>query len=383
MNIPRTCTRSLAPGVLALLGVALLLAPLPPDGTAVAAAAAAHAQPPGVSRAAPSSVAPAAAAPAAATPAAAAASAPAAGTASPDAAGTPGASPAPATAAGISDNDDDDRDDRDEVNIGGDSVLSRGENADEVVAVFGSATSEGTVSQDVVAVFGDARMTGTAGGSVVAVLGDVYVDGEVDQDVVSVLGHIELGPHARINGQVVNVFGSLHRDPAAVISGGVHRVFPGILHDGFAPGLRAWLHEGVLFGRPLALGSGLSWAWYTALAFLALYLLVAVLFRDAVDHCVATLSLHPGPAVMTALLAMLITPLAMFLLFATLIGIPAIPILACALFAAGILGKVVALAWLGRRVAGLAHAVPAHPALAVLLGGIVTLAAYLVPLLGF
>ena len=88
------------------------------------------------------------------------------------------------------------------VNIGHDSNLPSGQQADSVVSVFGSSTSDGEAG-DVVSVFGDTRVTGEVRDSAVAVLGSTYIDGKVDGDAVAVLGDMELGPHAEIGGNVV------------------------------------------------------------------------------------------------------------------------------------------------------------------------------------
>ncbi len=67
-----------------------------------------------------------------------------------------------------------------------------------------------------------------------------------------------------------------------------------------------------------------------------------------------------------------------------MIGIPVIPIFLVTLFAAGIFGKVAVLGWIGGRCLGKRPGqTPLHPALAVLLGGVVVMLAYLVPVLGF
>jgi uncharacterized RDD family membrane protein YckC len=72
------------------------------------------------------------------------------------------------------------------------------------------------------------------------------------------------------------------------------------------------------------------------------------------------------------------------LLFVTVIGIAAVPFVVFALFCAGLFGKAVMLAWLGGRVTGKQGVGPmSHPAVAVLIGGVLVLALYLVPVLGF
>ena len=267
------------------------------------------------------------------------------------------------------------------VNIGHDSHLPRGQQADSIVSIFGSATSEGD-SADVVSILGDTRITGEARGNAVAVFGNTYVDGRTDGDVVAVLGNVELGPHAEIGGNVVAVGGTLQRDPAAMVHGNVQNIFAGDFGD--VSWLRTWIHHCLLFGRPLALAPGLGWAWGVAFAFLALYAALALLFRDGLTRCVQTFEAQPGQTVLAALIAMLLTPVLVTLLFVTVIGIAAVPFVLFGLFCAGLFGKAVMLAWLGGRVTGRHREGPmSHPVVCVLIGGVVVLALYLVPVLGF
>jgi uncharacterized RDD family membrane protein YckC len=267
------------------------------------------------------------------------------------------------------------------VNLGHDSTLPRGETADSVVSIFGSSTSDGEAGE-VVSIFGDTRVTGDVSDGTVSVLGNTYIDGKVDGDVVAVLGSMELGPHAQIDGSVVVVGGNLQRDPAAIIHGDVQHVLSGDF--GNVGWLRSWVRHCLLYGRPLALAPGLGWAWSLALACLALYAVLALLFREGVTRCVQTFETQPGQSVLAALIAMLLTPILVVLLFVTVIGIPAVPFVLVALFCAGLFGKAVMLAWLGRRVTGSRGEGPmSHPVFAVLIGGVLVLGLYLVPVLGF
>ncbi len=267
------------------------------------------------------------------------------------------------------------------VNLGHDSTLPRGETADSVVSIFGSSTSDGEAGE-VVSIFGDTRVTGDVSDGTVSVLGNTYIDSKVDGDVVAVLGSMELGPHAQIDGSVVVVGGNLQRDPAAIIHGDVQHVFSGDF--GSVGWLRSWVRHCLLYGRPLALAPGLGWAWSLALACLALYAVLALLFREGITRCVQTFEAQPGQSVLAALIAMLLTPILVVLLFVTVIGIPAVPFVLVALFCAGLFGKAVMLAWLGRRVTGSRGAGPmSHPVFAVLIGGVLVLGLYLVPVVGF
>ena len=268
------------------------------------------------------------------------------------------------------------------VSVGHDAALASGEKALSVVAVFGSASSAGEVSEQVVAVLGDTHVTGPVGDGVVSVLGNSYVNSVVGGDVVAVLGDIELGPEAKVKGQVVVVGGTLKRDPAAVVDQGVEKILGGnfVRFDWLHP----WIKHCLLYGRPLAIAPGLGWAWGLALGFLALYVLLAFLFQSAIERCVETLETQPGRSILTAVLTVLITPVLFILLCITVIGVAVVPFLALGLFCASLFGKATVLAWLGKRFTRLFGDSPlAHSAVAVLIGGVIVLALYLVPILGF
>jgi uncharacterized RDD family membrane protein YckC len=274
-------------------------------------------------------------------------------------------------------------DDGQMVNIGHGSHLLSGQHADSVVSIFGSSTSEGEAN-DVVSVMGNTRVTGPVSDSAVAVLGNAYVDSKVDGDVVAVLGNVELGPNAEVGGDVVSVLGLVRRDPAAVVHGAVNRVFS-VDMGGFEGmnWLEIWITKCFFYARPLALVSGLGWAWTIALLFLAFYAGLALLFRSGVDQCVHTLETQPGHTALAALLAMLLTPVLIVLLCITVIGIAAVPFVVIALFCASLFGKAVMLAWLGGRVTNRRPGPVGHPAVAVLIGGAIALVLYIVPVLGF
>jgi uncharacterized RDD family membrane protein YckC len=267
------------------------------------------------------------------------------------------------------------------VNIGHDSYLASGEKADTVVSVFGSSSSDGEAS-DVVSILGDTRITGQVNDSAVAVLGNTYIDGKVDGDTVTVLGDLQLGPHAEIGGDVVVVGGSLKRDPAAIIHGAVQNVFGGSF--GSLEWVHSWVRHCLLYGRPLAFAPGLGWAWGLALGCLALYVGLALLFREGLSRCVHTFESQPGRTVLAALCAALLTPVLLVLLCVTVIGIAAVPFVIIGLICVGLFGKAVMLAWLGGRIMNRpGTGAASHPAIAVLIGGALVLILYVVPVLGF
>ena len=268
------------------------------------------------------------------------------------------------------------------VSVGHDSTLAAGERADVVVSILGASISAGEVSDVVVSVLGSTRVTGPVGNAAVAVMGNTYVNSKVNGDVVAVLGNVELGPNADVGGQVTAVAGTVTRDPDAAVRGGVRSV--GLPWVPSLTWLRPWIENCLFYGRPLAFAPGLGWAWTIALVSLALYVLGALLFPAGVDRCVRTFEEYPGHSILTAVLTIVATPVAMVLLTITVIGILAIPFLGIALLAAESFGKLAMLAWIGRRVTKPATAgVTSHVAFAVLIGGLIVTALYVVPVLGF
>jgi len=269
------------------------------------------------------------------------------------------------------------------VSIDHGAKLPAGESAQQVVSVFGSTVVDGDVSGSAVSVLGDVHVNGTTGENAVAVVGGAYINGRVSGDVIVVLGNVTLGPQAVVGGQIAEIFGTLHRSPTAIVQGGVH-VLPGIFAN--AQGLHSWIGQCLLYGRPLAPSLAVSWAWWAALATLAFYVLIAALFREGVQHCVATLQMNPGLSILAALIAVLIAPIVLIALVITIIGIAAIPLFWIALLCAGVFGRVVAIAWLGSRCLSVFKAetgLVAQTVLEVLVGAVLVLALYMVPVLGF
>jgi uncharacterized RDD family membrane protein YckC len=273
------------------------------------------------------------------------------------------------------------------VSFGSNSTLAEDESAAAVISIFGSSTSSGHVDDAVVSILGSSRVDGgTVGGAVVSVLGNTYVNGEVRGEVVAVLGNVELGPKAVVNGEVVCIGGQLKRDAGAVVKGNMQNIAVAGRHFDFSS-LGAWFTECLLYGRPLAFDSRLLWAWMIALGFLGFYMFIALIAPSGVVKCAETLEQRPGSSLLAALLTMLLTPVAFILLALTLfiaVGFVLIPLLSFGLFIAAIFGKIVMLAWLGRRFTKLLGDGPlAHPVFGVLIGGVIVLGLYTVPIVGF
>ena len=267
---------------------------------------------------------------------------------------------------------------REIINFGSDVHLAEGKTSREIVSILGGALVEGDAQREVVAILGDVTVQGSVGGDVVAVLGDVTINGRVDGQVVSVLGRVQLGPEAVVDGEIVSVGGTIDQAPGSVVRGSTNQIAFMGEKDVDLDWLKAWIKNCLLFGRPLAVADNLGWAWMIAACFLGFYCLIALLMPSLVTQCAKTMEKKPGMSVLSAVLTLLITPIAMIVLSVTVVGPP---ILGLLIFFVAIFGKVVFFGWLGRRITE-----PAgwnFPALAVLLGGLISTAIYLVPFVGF
>ncbi|MEY3775129.1 MAG: hypothetical protein RLZZ129_1909 [Verrucomicrobiota bacterium] len=268
------------------------------------------------------------------------------------------------------------------VSILGSSVVD-GAVEREAVSIMGSTRVNGSVGREAVAVMGDVHVEGSVGREVVAVLGDVYINGPVGNEVVAVMGDVTLGADAVIGRDLVVVGGRLTRDPAAVVNGNVKVVTLPIIGSGFAP-FKTWIKRCLLLGRPLAFGENLGWAWMIAIGVFAFYVLLALLFPRAFEKCAETLEQRPGHSLLAVLLSVLILPVLIVLLAITGVGVLLIPFIAAGLFFAGIFGKAVMHAWLGRRLTRYFGPGPAsHVAVATLIGGALVLLLYTIPFFGF
>lgn len=307
---------------------------------------------------------------------------------------------------------------RDEAPFGNQSVAA-GRAVRDAVAIFGSIDVDGTVQGDAVSVWGAMRVTGSVGHDAVAVRGDMTVgpgatiggdavavlgrmtmlgsargdvvnvlggttqiDGPVGGEVICVLGTLKLGPNAVINGDLTVVGGQLVRDQAAVVKGSVHHVsVPGL---GDFEWLLTWLRECAMLGRPLGFHANLGWAWAIAFGFLGFYLLLALLFGRGVTTCAATLERRPAMSILASVLTVLLSPVVFVVLALTIVGGLLVPFLAAALFFAGLFGKVVILAWLGRRFTKFFGDGPLGGVVfATLIGGLIVMLIYTIPILGF
>jgi len=224
------------------------------------------------------------------------------------------------------------------------------------------------VGGDVVSILGDARVDGLVGGDTTAVFGNTTINGQVRGSVVAVLGDLTLGPGALVGGDAVCIGGHLYRDPTALVRGDVVVKSIGEGLNLLGPARQLWLSG---FRHP--------WVWLGNFALLLLYAGIAWLFPAGVRRCGDVLVQRPGTALIAAGLTLLALPLLFFLLIVSLVGIPvALFALPAAVVLLWIFGKASFYALIGRAISR--ERLPLG--LAVLVGGLVCLLFFLLPVVG-
>ncbi len=251
------------------------------------------------------------------------------------------------------------------LRIGEDHLVRAGELAHEVVVISGSATIEGRVERDVVVVLGSATLG---------------PNGSVGGDLVVVSGSATIAPGATIGGDFVVVGGETNA-PSDFTPGGDQVVVGGRLLGYNFQKVSAWVTRGLLWGRPLV--PELPWMWAVVGVFLFVYLVISFLLTGPVQAGVTTLMRRPFTALLTGLLVLLLIGPVSVILSVSIIGIPVVPFLFCALVIAGLIGKVSVMHWMGDRVAPPEAGNRMHWARSFFIGFAIITVAYMIPVLGF
>jgi hypothetical protein len=211
----------------------------------------------------------------------------------------------------------DDKGESDKV-VHGDVVVHANQSARDVVAIRGSIKVE----------------PGAEVRDAVAVLGSVILEpGARARETVAVGGDVRLGAGAVVEKDVVSVGGEVVRDPAAEIGG--EEVSVGVPA---LSGLAGLAGSRMLFGRSESPVFVVGQVLAKFLVYFALALLALALFPRRLDVVSASFTAHPWKSIFTGLLGVVVAPLVVILLVATIIGIPLVAVAGLLLVAAGVLG---------------------------------------------
>lgn len=180
---------------------------------------------------------------------------------------------------------------------------------------------------------GDVRIIGAVRGYLQVAAGSVLIDGPVGGDVFVTAGDLRLGPEARISGSLRYATSSeLSRDAAAQVAGGVER----ITRDRPRASQPAKKKSSSYAG---------TFIWIGGLMLIAALLVLAL--PAFTSRVTTTLRERPGQSVMIGFVVLVCVPVAVIVLFLTLIGIPLALLALLAYFVVLLAGYVMAAVGVG------------------------------------
>lgn len=247
--------------------------------------------------------------------------------------------------------------------FGRDYTLEAGEEAQDVVIIGGSVMVAGR-TRDLVVLLGSARLASTA---------------VVDGDLVVIGGNAMVEPGAVASRDLVVVGGTLDGPADFAVGGEQIIVGSAFIGEWFRTGL-PWLTRGLIWGRLIV--PDLPWVWVLAALVLLVYLAINLAFQTPVNAAAHVLSEKPLTAFLVGLLVLLATGPVTLVLMITVAGIVVIPFLWCALFLAGLLGKVSAVRWIGANLVREESPGGLQSARSLVIGFALMCLAYMVPVLG-
>ena len=251
------------------------------------------------------------------------------------------------------------------VRVGSNYTLAAGDEVEEIVVVMGTATVEGHIDGDLVVVLGEAR------------LGPKAV---VEGDVVVVGGSLTVESGAAARRDLVVVGGGLDA-PADFMAGGEQVVIGFRALGDRVRGLLPWLMRGLLWGRPIV--PDLGWVWAFVFAVFLIYLVLLLIFDHPVRSAADTLERTPLKALVTGLIVLLLIGPIVLLLAASVIGLLVVPVALCAVFVAGLVGRIAVARWLGSRLLSEGEESSRFLlARSFAIGSVLLIVAYMVPILG-
>ena len=213
-----------------------------------------------------------------------------------------------------------------------DYTLKPGETAREVIVVSGNVRIEGTVERDLVVTAGNVTIasTGRVEDSLVVFGGNATIEkgGVVGHSVAIFGGTLDAPADLQLRGEQV-IFGTPE------MADWVQSTFP-------------WITRGLLLGRVVV--PGLGWVWTVMFASFIVGLLLNHIFYRQVGACADVIVSRPLSTFLVGLAALLVVPLVLTIVAASVVGLIVIPFAIAACIVAAMIGKAGVARAIGRGV---------------------------------
>ncbi|MDN5302697.1 MAG: hypothetical protein PWQ60_2211 [Thermoanaerobacteraceae bacterium] len=219
-------------------------------------------------------------------------------------------------------------------------------------------------------------------GDAVAIMGNVTVDGKVMGDVVSIMGNVTI--NGEVMGDVTAVGGRITRSDSAKIYGKVTQVGVG---EGLKDIIKNVTKYGIHWGsgrRGITIfNMGFPYVFKIMhfLGLISLGALAIILFPNSIKAAADVVDKELGRRFIIGILAILLLPMALFLMAITIIGIPLIPLALLLVAAAGFYGYLGISIFLGRKLNEQLHLKPGI-FVEYILGAVLLWLVQLVPFVG-
>lgn len=226
--------------------------------------------------------------------------------------------------------------------------------------------SEGSVGRDLSVGSQDSAINGQVGRDLAVGSGSVVVDGGIGRDIKGNVADIRLGSSAKVGGNIdYTSANDIQRDNGSQVSGTVTRTDP--------PKNESSSKNGAIFG--FGIGWFLYWLAAMLIVAMVLVLLLPRMFMRLSDRAMP----RPWKALLTGLVAGLVAPVVIVILLMSVIGIPLAIIAGLAWLLVVFLSGPVTAFYIGRLVVKDTN----NALLYMLVGAIILLVLYFIPILGF
>jgi hypothetical protein len=237
----------------------------------------------------------------------------------------------------------------------GDDVLLIGQNynlkSDETLngslAVIGGNAlieKDSAINGDVVLIGGNLTISGNISGNVAIIGGNLTISGKIDGDIAVVGGQAALSESADVSGNIATIGGQVEKDPGAKVSGKIVDNAPVVGIPPIPEVPNAPTIPNVPIAPKVNINFNPLWeivnVTLLALAVAAIGMLLTLFLQPQLERVADAITRQPVMAGSFGLLAVVVTPLALLIMFITLIMIPVALVVAIIVTLAWLFGMV-------------------------------------------